>query len=148
MYLRTLVIVSLLAVVVQAQETKSANDDKAATVVKLADEWLGLAAACDLIPAKAPGQPGGMLPSLPSSAVTPPQVSQVNLPPGAGPVITPQSQVSLTQSLLTSQNPASAVVGSRLERTRIVGNPGTTNVGAGIRFNPFARVTLHLPGTR
>lgn len=51
--------------------------------------------------------------------------------------------VSTTQALLESGVPTSVVVGQRLRRTRIIGNPGTT--GGNIRFNPSAEQLIRLP---
>ncbi|MCK4658223.1 MAG: hypothetical protein KAV82_01760 [Phycisphaerae bacterium] len=48
-------------------------------------------------------------------------------------------------ALATSRNPGNAVVGQRLMRTRIIGNPGTA---AGIRFNPQSLQLISLAGTK
>ncbi|MEP0845061.1 MAG: hypothetical protein HRF43_20350, partial [Phycisphaerae bacterium] len=107
--------------------------------------WIGRAESGDLAPTERFTRPSssaylvrttGVVTPRTASVATP---SQLAAPPTAG-------AFSQTQALLASQNPASVVVGARLERTRIVGNPGTT--GGGIRFNAQARPPLRLGTAR
>jgi len=64
-------------------------------------------------------------PRAPATAITTPQVNQA-------------------RALIESGIPTSVVVGQRLRRSRIIGNPGTT--GGQIRFNPSAEQLIRLPG--
>jgi len=59
------------------------------------------------------------------------------------PIRTVPTAPSLTQALLESGIPTSVVVGQRIRRTRIIGNPGTTS--GQIRFNPNAEQLIRLP---
>ncbi|MBI4579302.1 MAG: hypothetical protein HY718_06340 [Planctomycetes bacterium] len=63
----------------------------------------------------------------------------------AATVVSSTAGVGLNQaeSLLATGNPASVVVGARLERTRVVGSPGTAESG-GLRFNSQARGPLRI----
>ena len=49
-----------------------------------------------------------------------------------------------TESLLASGNPASVLVGRRLERTRIIGSPGAPGATTNLQFNREARRPLQL----
>lgn len=109
--------------------------------------WIEKAEIGDLVPRVTPEMPTPSLPGLgiPSvSAVTqPPQVTSVTSPVvSTGQPLTPT--LSQAESLLASKSPASVVVGARLGRTRIVGNPGTAGGQTGVRFNPEARAPFRL----
>ena len=54
-------------------------------------------------------------------------------------------QVNTARALLGSQIPSSVLIGQRIRRSRIIGNPGTTGSGQ-IRFNPSAEQLLLLSG--
>jgi hypothetical protein len=107
--------------------------------------WIKYASQGELVP-----QPKGATVSARSehvrvTAVTPPAVAPSTtstLPISA--TVTPA--MTQAQLLLSSQSPASVLVGARLERTRIVGNPGTAGTSSGLRFNPEVRGPLDLGG--
>jgi len=70
----------------------------------------------------------------------------ITVPVGQGNLTRVQTaQVSQAQNLIGSQIPSSVVVGQRIRRSRIIGNPGTTGRGQ-IRFNPNAEPLLLLSG--
>jgi len=60
-------------------------------------------------------------------------------------VSTLQVQANVAQRLLGSGIPSSVVVGQRIRRSRIIGNPGTAGTGQ-LRFNPFAEQLIRLAG--
>ncbi len=60
-------------------------------------------------------------------------------------VSTLQAQVNVAQRLLGSGIPSSVVIGQRIRRSRIIGNPGTAGTGQ-LRFNPFAEQLIRLAG--
>ncbi len=110
--------------------------------------WLGRAERGDLIPM--PKRPEAMAPAVAALAVEaapvdqPPQVSPVTVGETTSPVTGGLGATNQAQSLLASGDPASVIVGARLERTRIVGNPGTAAAGTGMTYNKQARGPLTL----
>jgi len=110
--------------------------------------WLGRAERGDLIPM--PKRPEAMAPAVAALAVEaapvdqPPLVSPVTVGEATSPVTSGLGATNQARSLLASGDPASVIVGSRLERTRIVGNPGTAAAGTGMTYNRQARGPLTL----
>lgn len=118
-----------------------------ARVLAEPDQWLKLAEAGDFVPSRQWASPAlGIPPEYRvSTAVT--QVVSAAAAVTAPPTVIPSAvtpTVTQAQTLLASQNPASVVVGARLERTRIVGNPGAAGGVSGVRFNTQARGPLQL----
>lgn len=122
--------------------------------------WLGRAAQGDLTPTATPGvagKPGAaqdfgnvQVRSPQQEAGTSFQVSTVAgavatiLPPVNAGVLNTTAQVSIVQSLLSSQSPGSVVVGDRLGRARTVGIPQPNN----LIFNFAVTPPLRLSQTR
>ncbi len=113
-------------------------------------DWLAKAESGDLIPTPQPGQAARQVAASFSAGQPVNQPVGVNASTAvtgtsvAATVTTPI--VTQAQAFLVSQNPATVLVGSRLERARIIGSPGTTGAGTGIRFNPQVRGPLGLIG--
>ena len=155
MRMRTFAALSLLVAGAQTADGQQVSerpvaDPMASQVIKLARGWIDFAVRGDIVPtSRGAGATRGPTMLVAVTAVTEPQVlAAVTSPSAAAPVTTPTGAVSQTQALLTSGNPASVVVGARLERTRIVGNPGTTGGSTGVRFNTQVRPPLQLGQSR
>lgn len=139
-------------------ETAAAGKEASALIERLTraglsdapSDWLAKAESGDLIPTPQPGQPAQQVAASFSAGKPVDQPVGVN----ASTLVTGTSVsanvtspiVTQAQSFLVSQNPATVLVGARLERARIIGNPGTTGVNSGIRFNPQVRGPLGLIG--
>ena len=104
------------------------------------DRWLRQAVAGDIVPAIATAQPvgpnvrrdgrGKVAQAAEIAVVTSPAVAT-----GTGPA----RVLTRSEALIESRDPASVLVGTRLQRTRIVGNPGTASGQTGVRINPEVR---------
>lgn len=112
------------------------------TLSDAASSWIARAEQGDFTLVAPPGTPAeAVVTSLSVRAPVDQAVLSTPLTAAAAnsPVVSAVGTPTRVQSLLTSGNPASVVVGVRLQRTRIVGNPGTDGQGAGLRFNPEVR---------
>lgn len=109
-----------------------------------ADNWVRNVSEGPLVPPRASAPAPRGAPAAIAAAVVTPRTAIQNVVPQvlAGTAVAPT--VTQAQALLTSQDPASVVVGARLERTRIVGSTGTTGTGGTVRFNPQVRPPLQL----
>lgn len=139
-------------------ETPAAGEEASALIERLTraglsdapSDWLAKAESGDLIPTPQPGQPAQQVAASFSAGKPVDQPVGVN----ASTLVTGTSVaanvtspiVTQAQSFLISQNPATVLVGARLERARIIGNPGTSGVNSGIQFNPQVRGPLGLIG--
>jgi hypothetical protein len=112
-----------------------------------ADNWVKSVSEGPLVPPRASAPAPRGAPSVVAVAVVTPRSAIQNVTPQvlAGTAVAPT--LTQAQALLASQSPASVVVGARLERTRIVGNSGTTGTGGVVRFNPQVRAPLRLGQT-
>ena len=112
--------------------------------------WLLLAVAGDIEPSVKVGEPvDAVVGALAAtSSVTQPTVAAViTASPATTSAFGAPTVTSRAQTLLKSGNAASVIVGARLQRTRIVGNPGTAGGRTGVRFNPDVRAPLRLSST-
>ena len=117
------------------------------------EQWVERAEQGDLIPARGPvrGVPRALAGEIGVPRATfdqPRSVAVVTTPRVAtapvGVAVRPAPVVeNLGISLIQSRVPTSVVVGQRLLRTRIIGNPGTAG---GVRANPQAEQLILLPG--
>ncbi len=114
-------------------------------------DWLGRAERGDLTPTEIEGVVLGDfdVPEVRTAAVAKPSAQVATVSAAAANVLPPISIVSASpppqrvsgvQALLTSGNPASVVVGTRLERARVVGIPLPSNLS----FNRVVRPPLNL----
>jgi hypothetical protein len=115
-------------------------------------EWIAVAEEGDFTPTRGEGQGAGGffvgelgVPQLTfdqarATVVTTPRVAISRT--GLSNVVVAGGGLPLSLQLATRTNPASAVVGQRLLRTRIVGIPGSFG---GVRANPQTGVTIRLP---
>lgn len=110
--------------------------------------WLRRAISGDIVPSvESPAQVSSALSDLTvESAVVQRTGGTVTTPVVTTGVAT-QAVPSLTQRLLTGGNAASVLVGVRLERTRIVGSPGTQGGGT-VQFNSDVRLPFQLSTRR
>jgi hypothetical protein len=109
-------------------------------VAQASKKWLVMASQGDLIPVKEAeslGRTEAKAVEAPSAEVTPSSVSAASLTSVVATTAMAPS-MNAAQTLLSSGDPASVVVGARLERTRVVGT------STGIAFNPLARAPLVL----
>lgn len=109
--------------------------------------WIERASQGELVPAPRGAQT--RLASRETVRVAPvnPQAVAIAAPATVSTAVSVTPAVSQARALLASQNPASVLVGARLERTRIVGNPGAAGGGTGLQFNRQVRGPLNLsPG--
>lgn len=120
------------------------NDLALAGAYAQADSWVKNVSEGPLVPPRASAPAPRGAPAAIAVAVVTPRTSIQSVVPQvlAGTAVSPT--LTQAQALLTSQDPASVVVGARLERTRIVGNPGTSGSGGAVRFNPQVRPPLQL----
>jgi hypothetical protein len=126
----------------QSRVDAMANDLLKAATRLAAAGWIEKAETGDLVPVAPPGTAARVpvIVGLGNVEVVEPITQTVTVTPVSTSVIATTGATSQTEALLSSGNPASVLVGRRLERTRIVGNPGTVGTSVGVRFNPEARL--------
>lgn len=136
----------LVAGGVRAADIDAGKADIKQDVLNELPYWIENAARGDLAPSYRGGAVTVTLAELRvSTGVTvPPAVPSVAPTVSNQILAMPTGAIGTVQSLLTSGNAASVVVGARLQRTRVVGSPGTANGVSTLRFNSLAGPPLRL----
>ena len=128
---------------------KRMNDDLYQFGVNQSSQWVEQAEKGDFTPVRsestASARTFGAEVGVPRQTFDQPRTT-VTSPAARTPVTAVRAaRVNTAQALIGSQIPSSVVIGQRIRRSRIIGNPGTTGSGQ-IRFNPNAEQLLLLAG--